>query len=56
MCGLFFFLKIYLLFLAVLGLQCCKGFSLVVTSMGCALVAVHGLLMAVVSLVVEHSI
>lgn len=54
MCGLDFFFK-DLLLLAVVGLHCCKGFSLAVTSMGCSLAVVHGLLTAVVSLV-EHSI
>ena len=40
--------------LAVLGLRCCTGFSLVVASMVCSLVVVHGLLIAVASLVSEH--
>ena len=44
--------KIYL-FLAVLGLHCCAGFSLVVASRDCTLVVVRGLLFAVASLVVE---
>ena len=51
--SLFFFLSIYLS-LAVLGLSCCVGFSLVVTSGGYSLVAVCGLLIAVASLVVER--
>ena len=38
------------LFFAVLGLLCCPGFSLVVTSGGYSPVAVHGLLIAVASL------
>ena len=42
------------LFLDVLHLYCCKGFSLVAASRGCSLVAVHGLLIAVASLVAEH--
>ena len=38
----------------MLGLPCCKGFSLVVAS-GCYnLVAVRGLLIVVASLVMEH--
>ena len=40
--------------LAVLGLHCCMGFSLVVVSRGYSLVAMHGLLPAVASLVVQH--
>ena len=39
------------LFLAVLGLGCCLGFSLVAMSAGCSVVAVCGLLIAVASLV-----
>ena len=42
---------IYLLFLTVLGLCCCTDFPLVVASRGYSLVAVHGLLSAVASLV-----
>ena len=42
------------LFLAVLGLHCCTGFSLVVVSRGYSLVAMHRLLIVVASLVVEH--
>ena len=42
------------LFLAVLGLGCCRGVSLVVASRGYSLAAVGGLLTAVVSLVAEH--
>ena len=34
------------LFLAVLGLCCCLGSSLVAASGGCSLIAVHGLLIA----------
>ena len=45
----FLFLKIYL-FLAVLGLHCCVGFSLVP---GATLVAMRGLLIAMVSLAAE---
>ena len=47
MCSL---LKILIyLFLGVLGLQCCEGFSLVVVSGGYSLVAVQGLLVGVAS-------
>ena len=44
---------IYLL-LAVLGLRCCTGFSLVVASGGCSVVAMRRLLIAVASVVVEQ--
>ena len=44
------------LFLAVLDLCCYAGFSLVVESRGYSLVAVHELLIAVASLVVEHGL
>ena len=42
------------LFLAVLGLRCCEGFSVVAASGGYSLLAVHGLLIVVTALVVEH--
>ena len=42
------------LFLAVLGLRCCTGFSLVAVRRGYSLVAMHRLLIVVASLVVEH--
>ena len=42
------------LFLAVLSLGCCAGFSLVAVSGGYSLVAVCGLLIPVASLVAEH--
>ena len=38
----------------MLGLHCCVGCSLVVVSGGYSLVAVHGLLTVVASLVVQH--
>ena len=44
-----------LLFLAVLSLHCCAGFSLVAVSGGYCLAAAHGFLTAVASLVMEHS-
>ena len=46
-------LLIYL-FLAVLGLPCCAGFSLVAASEGYSVDAVCGLLIAVASIVAEH--
>ena len=49
----FFFNNFINLFLAVLGLLCCVGFSLVVKSGDHCLVAVGGLLIAVASLVAE---
>ena len=48
---LFFFIH---LFLAVLGLCHGTGFSLVAASRDYSLVLVHGLLIAMVSLVAEH--
>ena len=44
------------LFMAVLGLCCNLGFSLVAESVGYSLVAALGLLIAVNSLVVEHQL
>ena len=41
-------------FLAVLGLHCCVGFSLVAESSTCSLVAGHRLLIVVASVVAEH--
>ena len=43
-----------ILFLAVLSLGCCVGFSLVASSRGFSLVAVHRFLISVASFVVEH--
>ena len=43
------------LFLAVLGLRCCAGFSLVAVSKA-TLVAMHWLLIAVASFVAEHKL
>ena len=48
------YLKKKKLFLAVLDLPGCVGFSLVVASGGCSLLGVHGLLIAVASLVASH--
>ena len=44
------------LFMDVLGLCCHTGFSLVVVSRGYSLSAVHGLLIVVASLLVEHGL
>ena len=58
----FFFLLVsllsylFILFLTVLGLHCCSGFSLVVVSRAYSLVAVHGFPTAVASLVAEHGL
>ena len=53
-----FFTSFYLfiLFLAVLGLHCYVGFSLVAASGGYSLAAVHRFLIAVASPVVEHGL
>ena len=51
-----FFKQNFYLFLAVLGLFCCVGFSLVAASGGYSLVAVLRLLIAVASLVAEHGL
>ena len=47
-------LLVIALFLAVLGLCCYAGFSLVEASRGYSVVGVHGLLTAVASLIAEH--
>ena len=52
--GTFKHLLFVYLFLVVLGLSRCAGFSLVALSGGCSLFAVHGLLTALVSLAAEH--
>ena len=54
----FFYRGIYylLLFLAMLGLCCCTGFSRVVASRGYFVVVVHRLLIAVASLAAEHGL
>ena len=51
-----FFNSFIYLFLAVLGLHCCIGFCLVAATGGSSLAAVHGLLVAVASLVAEHGL
>ena len=53
-CHLGCFIYLFILFLAVLCLRLCAGFSLVAASRGYSLVAVLGLLIAVASLVLEH--
>ena len=56
-CSFNFFLMLYLftyLFLAVLGLRCCIGFSPVAVSGGYSPLVVHGPLNVVASLVAEH--
>ena len=42
--------------MAVLGLHCFEGFSLVVASQGYSLILVLGLLISVVSLTVQHGL
>ena len=49
-----YFIYLCISLLAVLGLHCCAGFSLVVVSRGCSLIVVCGLLIAVASLAAEH--
>ena len=44
------------LFLTVLGLCCCMGFSRVAVSGGYSLAVVHGLLISMASLVTEHGL
>ena len=51
-----FFSSFIYLFLAVLGLRCCMGFSLVAASRGYSLVTVRGLLIVAAFLVVEHTL
>ena len=48
--------KNYLFSLAVLGLHCCTGFSLLMASSGYSLVVVHGLLIVVASSVAPHGL
>ena len=50
------YLFIYLLFLAALGLHCCARAFSSCSEQGLLFVAVHGLLIAVASLVVEHGL
>ena len=53
---MFIYLFVFFFFFTVLGLCCCKGFSLVSESGGYSLVEVHGLLIVVASLVSEHGL
>ena len=53
---LFFTILCIYLFLAVLGLHCCVGFSLVVAGRGYSLVTVLGFLFVVACLVGEHGL
>ena len=55
-CFLFVKINFIYLFLAVLGLRCCMGFSLVAASRGYSLVTVRGLLIVAAFLVVEHTL
>ena len=50
------FLVLFIYFLAVLGLHCCIGFSLVAASRGYSLTVLHRLLTAVTSRVAEHGL
>ena len=52
----FFFYKFIYLFLAALGLCCCTRAFSSCGERGLLFVAVHGLLIAVASLVVEHGL
>lgn len=52
----FNFIYLFILFLTVLSLRCCASLSLVAKSGDHCLVGMHGLLTAVVSLVVEHGL
>ena len=55
-CHLGCFMHLFILFLAVLCLRLCGGFSLVAASRGYSLVALLRLLTAVASLVLEHGL
>ena len=50
------FYNIISIFMAVLGLGCCVGFSLVADSRDYSLVVVHKFLIVVVPLVVKHGL
>ena len=54
--GIYDFLKINYLFLAALGLRCCARAFSSCGERGLLLVAVHGLLIVVASLVAEHGL
>ena len=53
---IFCFLIVLFIYLAVLGLCCCVGLSLVAASGDCCLIAVHGFLILVASLITEHGL
>ena len=53
---LFYIIVFIYLFLAVLGLHCCLGFSSLVASRGYSLLAVLGLLILLASLLAEHGL
>ena len=58
-CSLFYMYLFYnfiYLFLTVLGLRCCEGFSLVVAGGGYSLLVMRGLFIAAASLVAEHEL
>ena len=50
----FYFSYLFTCFLAVQGLRCCTGFSLVVANRGYSLFVVLSLLVAVASLAADH--
>ena len=54
--SLYFFIILFILFLAALGFLCCVGFSLGAASRGYSLVTVGGLLVVVASLAAESSL
>ena len=54
--SLFLKINLFYLFLAVLGLRCCARAFSSCSERGLLFVAVHGLLIAVASLVVEHGV
>ena len=53
---IWFFIYLFIFFLAVLGLHCCRGFSLIAGSGSYSLVALFRLLIAMASLIVEHGL
>jgi len=53
---MYLFYNFIYLFLTVLGLRCCEGFSLVVAGGGYSLLVMRGLFIAAASLVAEHEL
>ena len=51
-----FFINLFILFLAALGLSCCTQAFSSCSEQGLLFVAVHGLLIAVASLVAQHGL